>query len=320
MKTIFITLICLFLTYSLADARDTTLVMFWNVENYFDPFDDEMKNDEDFTPEGKYHWTWGRFRTKRNAIAKTIISTKDKYGDYPVIVGMAEVESSLALRELTEKTPLAKLGYNFIHRESPDARGIDVAMLYREDYFNPLKIQSITFSLPNFRTTRNILYVKGILNNDTTHIFINHWPSKLGGEEASMPSRMAASLAMSSYADSLLKHNPDANIIITGDFNDYPDSEPVNELCKVGLKNLSLPLQKEKKGTLRYKGNWELIDQFMVSSKLFNQKMEIVLIKELLMYDDKYLGLTPHRTYLGPRYQGGVSDHLPIMLIIEKNH
>ena len=165
-------------------------VVFWNLENYFDPFDDSLTVDEEFTPAGKKHWTWKKFLVKRNLIAKVLLSMRDRYGDWPLAVGFAEVENRMVLRQLTEQTPLAKLGYGVVHRDSPDSRGIDVGFIYREEYMTVLEVEARAVLTGRERPTRDILQVTAGLHlpggqPDTVHFFINHWPSKFGGDEYS---------------------------------------------------------------------------------------------------------------------------------------
>ena len=279
--------------------------MFWNVENFFDPWDDPSKNDDDFTSRGRNAWTFKRFETKCNSIAKTILSAGGEYGEYPVIVGLAEVENDFVLKHLTEQTPLFKLEYGFIHLESPDLRGIDVALLYRKNDFKPIDIETVRVDIPDGNPTRDILYVCGVLNeNDTIHVFVNHWPSKLGGEEASRPRREAASDALKSKLREL---GPDDRIIIMGDFN---DTNPFTD-------SLVRQMNVVKDGTIKFQGVWDQIDYFFVSENLYEESSFTPYSPDFLIEEDKtYLGIKPRRTYIGPRYNGGVSDHFPIILKI----
>ena len=167
-------------------------VVFWNLENYFDPFNDSLTLDDEFTPAGEKHWTWKKFLVKRNLIAKVLLSMRDRYGDWPLAVGFAEVENRMVLRQLTEQTPLAKLGYGVVHRDSPDSRGIDVGFIYREEYMTVLEVEARAVLTGRERPTRDILHVAAGLHlpggqPDTMHFIINHWPSKFGGEEYSRP-------------------------------------------------------------------------------------------------------------------------------------
>lgn len=278
--------------------------MFWNVENFFDPWDDPSKNDDDFTARGRNAWTFKRFETKCNSIAKTVLSAGGDYGEYPVLIGLAEVENDYVLKHLTEKSPLFKLEYGFIHYESPDLRGIDVALLYRKKDFIPLKSESVRVDIPNGNPTRDILYVCGIVaGEDTVHVFVNHWPSKLGGDEASNPRRQAAADVLKSKIGNL---DEDDHIIVMGDFN---DSNPFED-------SLLVQLDVKTEGTIKFQGVWDQIDYFLVSRNM-RKYVEFTAYTPLFLIEDDntYLGVKPRRTFIGPRYNGGVSDHFPIVLI-----
>ena len=311
-------------------------VMFWNIENYFDPFDDPLTNDDEFTAAGYRHWTWSRFLKKRDAIAKTILAAGDYYGEYPVLVGLAEVENAMVLNQLCRQTALSKLDYKVIHRDSPDRRGIDVGLLYREEFFEPLYVSNIEISLPDTSSrTRSLLYIKGVLAGyDTLHLIVSHWPSKIGGEVASMPRRMAVAGKIRTICDSIYVCNKLSNIIVMGDFNDTPGSKPLKYLAGSGESELKLfspaKYSGEMQGTIKYKGMWERIDHFYISDYLLKkddpQALQTIFTDRksfyifspafLLENDPTYYGRRPFRTYLGPRYLGGVSDHLPIILML----
>lgn len=321
------------------------VVMFWNLENYFDPFDDPGVADEAFTPRGEYHWNWEKFCKKRDDIARTIIAAGDKYHFFPAVVGVAEVENRFVLNQLVKETPLARLGYKVIHKESPDKRGIDVGLLYRDKIFRPLAARAILVKISHDSVllTRSVLYVKGLLNLsdeqteerevervacDTLHLFVNHWPSKLGDKKISDRNRMAASNTVKRVVDSILNCSINAKILVMGDLNDSPYSEPVENLSN--LINLAKPVLERDHyaGTNKYRESWNLIDQMLVSNSLFNEgftdksgnevkkKLRMEIYSDNLLVEDKtFLGEKPFRTLTGPRYSGGVSDHLPIILI-----
>lgn len=300
------------------------VIMCWNVENFFDTYDDPNTADDEFTPFGEKRWGKKKFEAKRNQISKTIISVKDEYGSYPFVVGLVEVENSYVLNDLVTQTPLTKLGFKYIHRESVDPRGIECALLYREDYFSPKMVRNISVERVYVdRPIRDILYVKGVyspledsIKKDTLHLLVNHWSSKLGGEKVSQPNRMASALRVVEVVDSILAISPTANVLVMGDFNDTPNSKPVSalEYSKGGLILLSKKFHKDRKGTIKYKGEWELIDHFAVSPNMEGWSMSIYSPKFLLEEDKQYLGVKPARTYSGPKYLRGVSDHLPIIL------
>jgi len=308
-----VVLICITTVPVYGQEREYRIV-FWNLENFFDTFYDRGREDGNFTPFGEMRWTKKRFIAKRNAIAKTIIGIGK--GSAPAIIGFAEVEKRSVLTNLIEETPLAQIGYSVIHKDSPDRRGIDVALIYRRELFSPFETEFIRVILPDTTsTTRDILYTKGVLDGeDTLHIFVNHWPSKFGGANFSEPGRRAASYALKYKCDSILCSNENANIVAMGDFNDMPDAATITALDK--LVNLSYGLHKRGEGSIKYKGAWELIDQMMISRNLLKKEMSFSIYSPsfLLERDATYSGMKPKRTYIGPRYNGGVSDHLPMVL------
>lgn len=335
MKTILLFVLC-FAMYAIhsqiqeTQIQETESIVFWNVENYFDPFRDTLIADADFTPMGAQHWTWKKFVKKRNALAKTLVALGVSPSSFqpPAIIGLCEIENYLVLKQLITETPLAPLQYGIIHRNSSDPRGIDVAMLYRKSAFEPLK--STYYALHNpvdsqRIATRDILYVKGLFTSaldaeqksDTLHLFVNHWPSKRGGAIASAPRRLAASATLRRVVDSVLEAQPQARLLIMGDFNDTPESEAIAQLLYSAdslhtLHNISAG------PSYKYQGRWSCIDQFMVSRALRQDVTDVSVARFgfLLEQDKTHLGEKPYRTFLGPRYQGGISDHLPIRVKI----
>ncbi len=297
-------------------GQDSLRVMFWNVENFFDYTDGGTGgSDAEFSSRGSRHWTKKRFYTKCYAIAKTIFWAGDTYGRLPDVVGFAEVENRNVIRALVNETTLHKVGYKIAHYDSQDHRGMDVAMIWRPDVFElahskPCHIYNKDGSV---MPTRDILLVslRDKQTGDTLHFAVNHHPSKYGGEEVSRPRRMAAMTRLKEICDSLSGQA----IIAMGDFNDVPDN-PVFGILGENMVNLSLPAYKKNEGTIRYDGKWELIDMFIVSADVAEKyRMEIIRAPFLLTRDNKHVGDKPLRTYSGPRYMGGVSDHCPIILL-----
>lgn len=300
------------------DARWT--IAFWNVENLFDTWHDTLKDDCAFTPEGDNHWTSKRYQDKQNKIFKTIAAMQ-----WPTIVGMAEVENGHVLRDLCRNTPLRKLGYDFVHFESPDKRGVDCALLYRKGNFEVLEAQNICVSdTTDDFYTRDILLVGGVLSNntglsDTCYILVNHWPSKRGGAEAERH-RMEIAHRLLHTMDSLQRSHPAALIVAMGDFNASGDEEAMRlglgfgggEKNAEGFYNLMCQIP-QGEGSYKYKDTWSCIDQVIANRKL---KVELFAPDFLLVDDEKYLGRKPFRTYTGMTYLGGYSDHLPIMIRI----
>lgn len=293
-------------------AAAAFVVVFWNVECLFDCFDDPAKDDDEFLPVSVRHWTWSRFEKKRDGIVQTILAAGDLTGDLPALVGLAEVENQLVVSRLVRKTLLEELDYGFVHRESPDARGIDVALLYRKDVLRVLTVDSLR--VPGV-VTRDILYVKmkeipDQARNDggEYHVFVVHLPSKYGGTGASGGKRAAARRVLDHAVDSLLRLDSLSRILVMGDFNDTDNT--VTGLCKP-----SFEAPPAAPGTLKYHGRWEKIDEFFVSPALSaSAAMQILALPFLLEEDPVYRGVKPRRTYIGPRYNGGLSDHLPIIL------
>jgi hypothetical protein len=345
-------IICFFVFFSCngtfaQEEENGCRITFWNVENLFDPFDDSLKLDDEFTPGGNHGWTWIRFNRKLNNIYKVIMSAG---WEPPDIIGLCEVENRWVLERLTRMTPLSKFEYRIIHKDSPDLRGIDVAMLYISSSFRPLEIKFIpvTGLKPDDDPTRDILKVKGIMKmQDTVNMFVNHWPSRYIGQTETMHKRHAAASELKRQVDSLFVSDPCCKIIIMGDFNDEPWDESISETLDavvatagmtIGSSDSSTPSysfniidfigdnlycliphgQKTITGTLKYEGRWYLFDQFMISGGLLaktrSYDMKISDYDFLLEPDDTYTGRKPFRTYNGYIYKGGYSDHLPVIL------
>ena len=296
-----------------AQERDSLLVMFWNVENFFDWTDQGTgESDREFSSYGERRWTKNRFYAKCDAIAKTLMWTADMYGRMPDVIGLAEVENRGVLTKLLSSTLLRKFDYGVVHQDSKDRRGIDVAILYRK---SSMILSSRTFVTPSDMSTRDILHVRMTLQDGREVDFIvNHHPSKYGGAEESAERRLEVMGTLKSLCDSLVRAGS-KDIVAMGDFNDVPTS-PQFRIMDSLLVNKGLPLNEKGEGTIRYEGKWDLIDNFLVSPFLQTSDMEILKIPFLMTYEKKYPGEKPFRTYSGPRYIGGVSDHCPIVLRI----
>ena len=314
-------------------------VMFWNLENYFDPFAGTAGND--YTPGGEKHWTWKKFCAKRDLISKVILSTKDAYGAFPSIIGVCEAENLYVLQQLTTATQLSALGYKILHRNSIDKRGIDVALLYRteqvkileEEYF-PSREELLEQNL----RTRYVLYAKCVIKEaeDTLHLFVNHWPSKIGGVKSSDQPRMFIANAVKERCDSILYFDSHARIILMGDFNDTPESEPIKNLCLYDAEQDDAVQNDAKQsggqrlinlaetqsahawgtGSYKFKERWEAIDQFIVRDSA-GMKMNVFTHPSLFKEDKNFLGKQINRSIKGVRYTGGASDHLPIILQVK---
>lgn len=303
----------------LCAAQDEKLVVFWNLENFFDYVDGgEGESDREWSSTGSRRWTKTRFYTKCDAIAKTMFWIGEKYGRMPDVIGVAEVENSGVLYKLLSSSLLRKYDYKVVHYDSHDRRGIDVALLYRSSLYRKV---SSSVTVPEYDaqklSTRDILQVcLESVDGERMNVLVNHHPSKYGGSQASESRRDAAMTAMRNLCDSLAVADSGIPVIAMGDFNDTPDGEQFRMLDGV-LVNKADSLFRTGQGTIRFEGKWDLIDMFMVSGSISEKSaMEILQVPFLMTYEKKYPGLKPLRTYSGPRYIGGVSDHCPIVLTV----
>jgi endonuclease/exonuclease/phosphatase family metal-dependent hydrolase len=301
-----------------AQENEKKLAMFWNLENFFDWTDQGTgESDAEFSSYGKRHWTRKRFYTKCNAVSKTLFHIGDLYGKLPDVIGFAEIENRGVLEKLCSSTLLRKCGYRIVHFDSSDRRGIDVALLYRTTCYNHL---STSLRAPETDgkklQTRDMLHVslKDLQTDEIYDYIVCHHPSKFGGEESSIPKRLAAMTALKEMCDSL----GNRNIIVMGDFNDVPSAAQFDMLDDI-LVNKSDSLHAAGRGTIRYEGKWDLIDMFLVSSNIEGHSvMDIPEVPFLMTRESRHAGEKPLRTYSGPRYIGGVSDHLPVVLYFRK--
>ena len=288
-----------------------------NCENLFDTRHDSLKNDLEFLPDGSYKWTPYRYWAKLNHLGQEIVAQSDPVPDFVV---MCEVENDSVMFDLTKRSLLRNAGYEYVMTSSPDERGIDVALLYQPASFALLHSHSIRIKpLPDTRPTRDILYASGLLiTGDTLHVFVVHAPSRRGGEQVSRPYRLLVASQLAEAVDSVYAISRDAKIIIAGDFNDYADSPALQYLYEHHLINMSADAQGSHgaKATYRWHGEWRSLDQILCSPSLAARKQSCVIgdLPFLLEDDEKYGGKKPYRTYLGPRYLGGYSDHLPLVV------
>ena len=287
--------------------------MFWNLENFYDWTDQGTgESDREFSSYGGKHWTIRKFYTKCDDIAKSLMWIGDRYGRVPDVIGLAEVENKGVLKKLLSYTILRKYDYDVIHFDSKDRRGIDVAMIYRKSSMTP---ESISLKTPEKQETRDILHVEmRVAEQMIVDFIVNHHPSKYGGEKQSQGRRFAVMKYLYDMCDSLKRLGRN-NIVAMGDFNDTPDGSQFSLISRI-LTNKGLVLHESGEGTIRYKGKWELIDNFLTSPEMKTSDMETVKIPFLMTYDRRYPGYKPFRTYSGPRYIGGVSDHCPIVMKI----
>lgn len=311
-----------------------TVIAFYNIENLFDTIDDPKTDDSQFLPDGFYEWTQERYEAKLSNMAKAIAGIGSEVSeDGPTIIGLAEMENLQVLEDLINTPPLNKLGYKIVHYDSPDERGIDVALLYKANAFKVINTTSNRLVIPGEPKyfTRDQLVVTGELDGDLINVIVNHWPSR-----RSEPKYREAAARLSLHlSDSLNRVQKNAKTFIMGDLNDDPADSSIfvvlgakgrkDQVKKQGLFNPMWQIHHDGLGTLEYRGNWNLFDQIIISEALISQKGKGWKFEKASIYNKsflkeqtgKYAG-TPWRTYVGKKYLGGFSDHLPVYLILEK--
>jgi len=314
MKGIATALLCLMCTTAaVGENRDTLSVMFWNLENLFDYVDSGAGgSDAEFSATGTRRWSKKRFYTKVNSVAKTVLWAGEAAGGtIPAAVGFAEVENAFVMRQIVRSPAFKAYDIGYIHYESPDPRGIDVGLVYDK---KQLSLLSSFAHEVNGGTTRDILEAVFVTpSGDSLMILVNHHPSKYGGEE-SFAKRKGAMEKLASVV-----RNATVPVVAMGDFNDTPDAEAFGLLDGL-LANKAEELAARGEGTIRYDGKWELIDIFLVSPSMAPvSTMKILAPSFLLVKDAAHSGYKPLRTYSGPRYLGGVSDHLPVILRVQNS-
>ncbi|MBP3714789.1 MAG: endonuclease [Phocaeicola sp.] len=321
---------------SVGYAGEPFRIMFYNVENLFDIEHDSLKNDYEFLPDRPKAWTYERYQDKLSKIAKVIIAAGTH--NVPDLVGLCEVENDRCLTDLVEHSPLREAGYRYVMTNSPDQRGIDVALLYQRSTFKLLSTESIAIpqGVVNLPPTRDILHVSGqLVSGDTLDVFVCHMPSRSGGEEKSRPYRRLTSQILRETVDAMMAERAHPNVMIMGDFNDYPKDEAIYQVLEAKKprlfkksKRLYNLMDGRKEGTYRYRGEWGILDQLIVSGHMLKgkkgirtkyKKAQILRFPFLLEEDDRYGGPIPSRTYFGQRYHGGYSDHLPVCVDFEVN-
>lgn len=327
---VYLMLICPVLL-SAQDGRGDMRFVFYNVENLFDPFDDSLVLDEEFLPGGVRHWTWERFLEKERKLYKVLASA----GEWspPELIGLCEIENRFVLNWLTGKTPLSKYNYGIIHKDSPDERGIDVALLYMPSRFRPLEWRCIPVTEEK---TRDVLYVRGlVMERDTIHLLICHWPSRWEGYLESRPGRLGAARTVRQFLDTLFLEQGRPKILVAGDLNDELQDPGISSIMRIrsaeglisdtcmyhggsftGIRNAVIS------GTIKYRGKWYEFDHIFASGSLFTDSSlfvrpggkTIYAADFLLEQDPASTGLRPFRTYNGFKYRGGFSDHLPVYI------
>ncbi|SDK84860.1 Endonuclease/Exonuclease/phosphatase family protein [Salinimicrobium catena] len=319
-----------------------TAVAFYNLENLFDIYDDPKTFDDDRTPQGKDRWTEAKYRDKLKNMAYAISRIGfSETNAPPAIIGVCEIENLQVLEDLVAEPALEPFNYGIIHYDSPDLRGIDVALLYRKQLFMPEHSVSHELILydpeePDKRVyTRDQLVVAGLLQGERVHVIVNHWPSRSGGEKASSPKREKAALLNRQIVDSLFRTDPYARIISVGDFNDDPHNKSLKKVLgaksekkEVGFKELYNPmaaLAKKGIGSLAYRDGWNLFDQIIVSSPFLDSDYSRFTFYKAGIFNEQFL-VTPSGQYKGYPFRsfgdggftGGYSDHFPVYVLLIK--
>lgn len=326
--------------YSQKASYKPSLIGFYNLENFYDTINNPLVDDEEFLPTSERHYNSHVFLDKVGRLA-TVISLMgiETNPDGVALLGVAEIENDTVLNALVNARELRGRKLKFVHYDSPDKRGVDVGLVYNPKYFQPLFSEPLFVKLPGGSKdsyfTRDVLYVKGLMDGDTIHVFVNHWPSRSGGEERSIPARAAAAGVVKRVVDSLMAINTDSKVVIMGDLNDDPISPSVTKVLGAkgkikdiktsGLYNPWIDFYKQGDGTIAYQDAWGLFDQIIISQAWLKKEQDgyhfhnaNIYRKEFLVQaTGKYKGY-PKRTWDGTTYNYGYSDHLPVYLLMVK--
>jgi exonuclease III len=340
-RLIFISIIFYYQIICLIAQNNTKVALsciaFYNIENLFDTINDPTINDDDFTPTGSYQWTYERYQEKLDNLSYVIDKIGNKYaGSKPAVIGLAEVENRGVLEDLVQTEILRPLNYKIVHYDSPDRRGVDVALLYNPQKFIVYYTQTYTLVIPDREDfyTRDQLIVSGLLGGDTIDIIVVHWPSRRGGAE-SVPYRQASGDLTRHIVDSIMQSRSNAKIIVMGDFNDDPTDSSLRKHLRANgkkekmqagdLYNPYLELFKKGIGSLAYQGKWNLFDQIIISPALLDNDKNswelysaYVFNESFLIQDTGRFAGYPFRTYAGGSYMGGYSDHFPSYIMLVK--
>jgi hypothetical protein len=345
MKTICLLLFALIIsTNSSAQKQQykSAIVAFYNLENFYDTVDNPYVNDEEFLPGGPKNYNSKIYSTKVEHLA-TVISQigTEVNADGPALLGVAEIENDTVLNNLIHHPLLKQRNYSFVHYDSRDYRGVDVALIYNPKYFKVVASRKLFVLIPSGTKqaffTRDVLWVKGSLNGDTINVFVNHWPSRVGGEQRSAPARAAAAMVDKRFIDSIEKINAGTKVIVMGDLNDDPISPSVTKVlgAKENIQNIKpgelynpwIELYKKGIGTLAYQDAWGLFDQIIINYPWLNKNQtgyfyyQQHIFNKAFMIENigKYKGY-PMRTWDGNVYRGGYSDHFPTYILLLKSY
>lgn len=334
--------VTLFMVAAAMAQEKPHMVLFWNLENLFDIYDDPETRDDEFTPEGVRAWNEVKYGKKLANIERVIFDIAAIQRNYPAVIGVSEIENRMVLEDLVMQPKLKGANYRICHYDSPDARGVDVAFLYRADIFKLKGSDNIKLEVPgldNFRT-RDLVVMWGDIEGEPFYFLVSHWPSRLGGKEASQFKRDACARQIREIKDSLLRDNPATKVIVMGDFNDDATDDSivevmgakgkVKELAEGDFFNPYNQMLRAGLGTLAYQDVWNLFDNICVTENMVNAKEGTLrLLKDkkyygniftrpyMLQQEGQYKGY-PLRTFVSNNFQNGFSDHFPVYIYIGK--
>jgi glutaredoxin-related protein len=336
--------VAFFITTRFSQAQDKKYkvgcIAFYNTENLYDTIDNPLTLDDEFTPNGLDKWNSKRYYIKLEHLSEVISQIGDEYvKGGPVILGMSEIEDSAVLADLVAQPLLKSSNYGFVHYDSPDRRGVDVALIYQKDHFTVLNSKPVKLTIPGKTDwfTRDQLVVSGKFDGEQLYVIVNHWPSRRGGEKKSASLRNAAADLTKSIVDSIQKIDSTAKIVIMGDLNDDPTNNSVlkhlqakGEEKETGMKDLFNPMynlfKKEGIGSLAYRDNWNMFDQIIVSGSLLGEDKSTYKFFKAKIFNKSWLTQKegafsgyPFRTYVGTTWQGGYSDHFPAYIFLVKD-
>jgi len=341
-KALILSLLMCATCFSFAQKKDfkPIIISFYNLENFYDTVDNPIVNDEEFLPNGPRNYNTSVYMDKVNKLA-TVLSEigTEINADGPAVIGVAEVENDTVLNDLVHNKLIEKRGYKIVHYDSKDVRGVDVGLLYNPKYFTVLASDKLFVQLPGGSKdsyfTRDVLWVKGMLDGEIIHIYVNHWPSRVGGEVRSAPARAAAAMVCKNHMDSIAKVEGPQKVVIMGDLNDDPVSpsvakvlgakEKIADVRPGGLYNPWIELYKKGYGTLAYQDAWGLFDQIMISYPWLNKDQKGLFFYQQHIFNREYMVENkgrykgyPMRTWDGNTYRGGYSDHFPTYIVFLK--
>ena len=328
-------------TFAQKQSYKVAIVGFYNLENLFDTIDNPMVDDNEFSPNGPRRYDATIYKDKLTKLA-TVISQMgtEMNPDGPAILGVAEVENDTVLQDLVRHPLLEKRGYRIVHYDSRDARGIDVGFLYNPKYFTPEQSDKLFVQLPTGSKdayyTRDVLWVKGKFDGETIHVYVNHWPSRSGGEKRSEPGRRAAAQVCRNHMDSIARVEKNPKVVVMGDLNDDPNNKSIlevigakgnkEEVTPGGMYNPWVDLYKKGYGTLAYQDAWGLFDQILLSQPWLSNAQKGFFLSTPKIFNKEYMVENkgrykgyPMRTWDGLTYRGGYSDHFPTYLIMLKH-